>query len=1001
MTSSHSKYQINGTTHHYDSKSTSRYLDKNSNHNHNHIVQLLIEKLTKDLIYAFGNSNHKPNWNINEYAKDIIKEIGKHQFENVSIIGVAHIFGKSVIAPMKVTYAAADFSSCMNHEITYLIENNIYFNDNHKIAKNICIISTLNATFSSEMKLIGSVTSTVISTSAQVYLEKNYLDKPLQHGWFRTKFNSVENMYNKYVSFNIYKLIDNTIHKPITFAIDYVVDKSFQLADKVHSKIKKKDNAVFEIAMENQSITNDIVSIDQVNDDKMPDINDVIVKPVMNFDKINTILTNTQTLLNIVMIFEKFKHEPHLIIVELEKILVNVKCDNSLFAGIFTMIADMAINEKITPESIKIIIGNIISKTIDFPMHNIINLIDDIINANDITRSITRVIIDVISAFIPGVGIINIIHSIKQMIEAMFTRQHIIQFGNIEAVYTDKLKIGFFKIRHQVSIDNDFFDIHISCEKRHASDAKKILIPEFERQMVYRSYQVIGIPIEFLNDSYDKPVTRYENFKLATYIGNLKQFWFNVNEKYLTEEQKNAMKHFYFMNEDERTYRYELMKQGLTPSWIYEHKHDTVIEFCYQLYHKSVNIIVNKLDFTNVNFSLNGFNSLFDQFGIFFSELIKLCKPSPSTKITDPETYFNDIRITGWNNATTGRKQIVDSKLVNSLLIVIFGDELTDVIGDNDLLTKYREKETDDYNNDVGNYSKNALLKLSAEKLWEIQQSIEYLYESVCSSFINSIGRTIAYIDEEFMTFIWNPLTYLPSKMKQLSFSIVQYHTIKTISHQIFNLVSLLDCTQSITDEIMIMYYAPIINCGVSMAIYSLIASYQIIRYGNKYMSIGDTMMNIAIPLCLNTGISCMYSYASTKVPLVIDKIFGFGNSIISYIISNIDKSIIAIIGPEIITTLIITVGINLGMRMIYLLYDKYIKYQHPIQNKINLPVFEMISNSEPVFMKISTQKLETFENDGMNSVNKDIAECDIDMECCIDMECDIYGQVNDDMIDF
>jgi hypothetical protein len=181
---SSSQYKVNDTLYGYDSESVSKYTGVDHEHNSHmhHINHLLAEKITKDIIYTMGNSKNKPDFNPKEYSKDLIKDISLHQFENISIAGVAYIAGESVIIPLKLTYATADFSSCMTHEITYLIDKGIYFNDNHNIAKNICVIKTLNSTFGGELKLIGNITGTALSTSAEVYLEKTYLDAPLEHG---------------------------------------------------------------------------------------------------------------------------------------------------------------------------------------------------------------------------------------------------------------------------------------------------------------------------------------------------------------------------------------------------------------------------------------------------------------------------------------------------------------------------------------------------------------------------------------------------------------------------------------------------------------------------------------------------------------------------------------------------------------------------------------------------------------------------------------------------
>ena len=95
----------------------------------------------------------------------------------------------------------------MNHEITYLMNNNIYFNDNHKTAKNICIINTMAETFSGETKILSTIIGTSFSTAIEVVLEKSYLNKPLNHNWFVNRFNNIQEWYNRHISYNTYKFI--------------------------------------------------------------------------------------------------------------------------------------------------------------------------------------------------------------------------------------------------------------------------------------------------------------------------------------------------------------------------------------------------------------------------------------------------------------------------------------------------------------------------------------------------------------------------------------------------------------------------------------------------------------------------------------------------------------------------------------------------------------------------------------------------------------------------
>ena len=55
--------------------------------------------------------------------------------------------------------------------------------------------------------------------------------------------------------------------------------------------------------------------------------------------------------------------------------------------------------------------------------------------------------------------------------------------NGISASYTDELKIGFFKIKHKITYNNEFFGINITYKCRHAKDAKRLCEAEFNKQL--------------------------------------------------------------------------------------------------------------------------------------------------------------------------------------------------------------------------------------------------------------------------------------------------------------------------------------------------------------------------------------------------------------------------------------------------------------------------------------------------------------------------------------
>jgi len=150
-------------------------------------------------------------------------------------------------------------------------------------------------------------------------------------------------------------------------------------------------------------------------------------------------------------------------------------------------------------------------------------------------------------------------------------------------------------------------------------NAKNACHDEFIKQLEYKVYQVIGIPIEFINGSIETPKTRYGLYAQKFYIEDLEKYWLEVNDPYLSEEDKKIINALYFESQTNKDYRYELAQRGEKPSWYWEHKNDTIGEFIYNLVDfisgknykiSDIKKIINSI-FNNTNITKN--ESLKDQ----------------------------------------------------------------------------------------------------------------------------------------------------------------------------------------------------------------------------------------------------------------------------------------------------------------------------------------------------------------------------------------------------
>ena len=225
--------------------------------------------------------------------------------------------------------------------------------------------------------------------------------------------------------------------------------------------------------------------------------------------------------------------------------------------GIFRFCAELVESGKITKENVLNLAAAIAEKYLNIPLVNAFQFVKNLVQGKSVKDYIIPLAVDIASMMVPVVGIINMVNNILKGIDALLTKQEIKEIGGISAVYTDKYKV--FKRKHKIKLDNDFFDIHICYHSKHARDAKRWAESDFKKQLDHKVYQVLGIPIEYLNDTYIKRTTRFGKYAERYYLQDLENKWLEVNEKYLTDDEKKLIESMYFENEKDKEYRYALV----------------------------------------------------------------------------------------------------------------------------------------------------------------------------------------------------------------------------------------------------------------------------------------------------------------------------------------------------------------------------------------------------------------------------------------------------------
>jgi len=390
-------------------------------------------------------------------------------------------------------------------------------------------------------------------------------------------------------------------------------------------------------------------------------------------------------------------------------------------------------------------------------------------------------------------------------------------------------------------MDNDFYGIHLSQKSRHASDAKRELYKELDKQIDYKVYQVIGIPIEILNNTIPKPTTRYENYKFARYLKNLNQEWLDVNGKYLTDKEKASITNMYFESREDFEYRSELAKEGKAPSWYVFHKYDNLLQFCKGLYKIIVTSYNTRLNPTN----FHGFNlvDIYNNVKMFVCDILNQVFDNTIIPVN------NDLQDTESKSQKDGFDHARDKRNGKNEQ-----DEQ-----DNNELTRFRNIHRTLFENSDGDYSRRDIIIYASKQLLQRQLSISYIVETGYSCYIGFIGNKISYIDKEIDIFFKNPLTYSFKKGTEYVNSLTQSYITRVVTDQSITAISLLSITESLSDDCLIKYINPGIGCVVGFTV-SCINYLSQLDTSKEQCKFKYVVLNSSIS-AVNTSFGMIYNY--------------------------------------------------------------------------------------------------------------------------------------------
>ena len=906
--------------------------------------RFLTNKLTRDGIYLIFDNRKKPTIGVN-YAEDLVRDYAKSYAWRTAIKNTTKFLGKSAGNKIRLVKAPGDFSTCVIAEVNNLKDLNIFNKTNLGLVHDKCTISTAYNLVKPELGLIDTIAGSSITTLADIYLESQYI-KETNYNWFGDKMNKLSLVLYDYVEEPVLDILTN-ITKPINNGVDFAIDNLINIGENYFDKIlnnfsnqSDKDNYFIEgldynADVDNQDNTgfnfdetcNDLSYEDQVgnyidglvlnqdlqieeNYNEISDTdldqktNTVLDKDQntgkFNLDNITTKLDNISKFVNVCNLIKNFDNMTDLDkIYQIQSVLLSLVNDNKIISGGFKFIYDLANRGKIEIESVLNLAVNVAEKYLSIPLTNAFNFIDNLIKGKSVREYLMPLVIDISSLLVPGLNIINIMSNIIKGIESLFSSYKSKDINGISMFCSDELKIGFFKKSHKVTYENQFFGIKVTYKTKHSSDAKRLCEAEVTKQLDHKVYQVIGIPIEFINDTIKKPNTRYENYTMKYYLDDLKMEWLNVNDPYLSEQEKKIIKQMYFENNIDKEYRYELAKKGESPSWFYENKKHSIIKFIkdiWKILDKKIKskIDLRKLSFTSLHDLKQIFNGIIDSIKETISDIFDNKKIKQDNNLGETEQGKQNE---SFEKARDKRKR-----------------------GDNRRLDDYRDKQRNKYNNQSDDYSRKKIIKRACRELYQRQQSAEYFFESVYSSFIGSTGLFLANIDNEIRNLVKNPITYPFKKMYEFSQLVLQGHVSRICVDQATLYFSLLEYSERFTDDALINYINPFISSGIGLSI-------GILRHLSKFKKEeGDTfkgvLFNGAVST-VNSSFNAIYTYSKTVL-----KITSLKTTAMTKFIAFLTKTINCLfkigLTIEFVTAVSVAMLFNLGVRLGSKLYAMY-----------------------------------------------------------------------------
>ena len=176
-------------------------------------------------------------------------------------------------------------------------------------------------------------------------------------------------------------------------------------------------------------------------------------------NKLTNIISNISIFVDLCNLLKNFKYMDYKTkLGEIECFLISLRTSDKFVNGLFRFFKDVINQGKFKFKNFVNLSISIAEKYLNLPIENACKFIVRLLKGKSVKDFIKPLILDLTSILVPQISIIKMIDGILQGIKSLLKKQSIKNVSGIDLLYTDEIKIKYFKVRHKISYENEFLD---------------------------------------------------------------------------------------------------------------------------------------------------------------------------------------------------------------------------------------------------------------------------------------------------------------------------------------------------------------------------------------------------------------------------------------------------------------------------------------------------------------------------------------------------------------